>query len=139
MVAIAAIAVLLAGCTPTPPAASRALNAPFAIPQDLTYQYVTCADECAAQYRLEPRADGFTYVDAYERSQLWDYYTAVTAPCLVARGVTLEPPTREDFFVPDQRPWNPYTTMDDLPFDELVALYRACPPVPDYLRERHEP
>ena len=79
---------------------------------------------------------GFNYVDAFERAQLWDYYNAVTLPCLDARGRRRRP-TRAEFFLPDQRPWNPYTAMDDLPFDQLFALYRACPPIPDYLRERH--
>lgn len=96
-------------------------------------------EDCFTRYRLERRATGFTFVDAFERAQLWDYYNTVTLPCLDAHGVAVPALTRAQFFVPDQRPWNPYTAMDDLPFDQLLALYRSCPPVPDYLRDRHEP
>jgi hypothetical protein len=167
----------LAACTAITPPVARAHDEPFAIPQDLTWQYATSCmmqmtsegtvvglqwdetgievrfeDEtaetlldqqrlknCFAQYRTEQRADSFSYVDAFERAQLWDYYSAVTEPCLTAHGVTVPALTRAQFFVPDQRPWNPYTAMDDLPFEELVALYQACPPIPDYLAARHEP
>lgn len=96
-------------------------------------------ENCFAQYRFEQRASSYNYVDAFERAQLWDYYNAVTLPCLAEHGVRLPALTRAQFFVPDSRPWNPYTAMDDLPFDQLFALYRACPPIPDYLRDRHEP
>jgi hypothetical protein len=93
---------------------------------------------CFAQYRTEPRPSGFGYVDAYERSRLWDYYTAVTEPCLRDHDVIVPPVPRSQFFLPDQRPWNPYTSMDDLPFPELLELYQDCPPVPASLSARHE-
>ena len=176
MVAVAAVAMLLAACTPVA-SPTRERTEPFAVPQDLTWQYATncmlemtsgetvvslqwdetgievgfdedspateldqqAVQACFDQYRLEQRSSSFNYVDAFERAQLWDYYNAVTLPCLDEHGVGVPALTRAQFFLPDQRPWNPYTAMDDLPFDQLFALYRACPPIPDYLRERHDP
>lgn len=134
MVAVAAAVLLLTACTP----AGRDHARPFAVPQDLTYLLATC-DGCEGHYRSEERASSFTYVDAFERAQLWDYYNAVTLPCLAGRGVVVPALRREEFFEPGRRPWNPYPAMGDLPFDQVVALYRACPPIPDYLRDRHEP
>lgn len=99
MVAIAAAVLLLTACTP----AGRDHARPFAVPQDLTYLLATC-DGCDADYRSEERASSYTYVDAFERAQLWDYYNAVTLPCLAGRGVVIPPP-----------------------------------PIPDYLRDGHEP
>lgn len=91
-------------------------------------------EACLDKYRFDQSDDQLDYVDGYERSQLWTYYTAVTAPCLSDHGVTLDTIPRADFFLPDQRPWNPYTAMDDIPIPELLALYRACPPIPEFLR-----
>jgi hypothetical protein len=130
--------ILLAGCVAVEPPQRRE-SEPFAIPQDLSWQCViACSDGDCAAYRFADRAEGFTYVDAYERARLWEYYTAVTVPCLASRGVDLAPIARERFFVPDERPWNPYTSMQGIPFDDLVGLYRACPPVPPSLQSRHE-
>jgi hypothetical protein len=92
-------------------------------------------EACLDEYRYDESDDQLDYVDGYERSQLWTYYTAVTAPCLAARGIQLDPIPREEFFVPDQRPWNPFTAMDDVPIADLLALYRECPPIPAFLRE----
>jgi hypothetical protein len=91
-------------------------------------------EACLDEYRFADASNDLDYVDGYERSQLWDYYTAITVPCLAALGVELAPIPREDFFTPDQRPWNPYPSMQDVPFAELIDLYEACPPVPDYLQ-----
>jgi hypothetical protein len=136
-------AVVLAALVPTPDDPVRAAKAPLIVPHELLYEYVvSCLDESATETcrsTSDPgdRTEGYNYVDAYERAQLYDYYSAVTVPCLASKGVELEPLHRSDFFVPDSRPWNPYTSMRDRPFDELVALYHACPPIPEYLLARH--
>jgi hypothetical protein len=145
-VALAGAGVLagLLALVPAAPPPARAVDAPFLIPQDLTWQFTTSCETpdeleaCLDRYEFEQRADGFSYVDAAERAQLWEYYTAVTVPCLAARGVDVPPVTRQDFFLPDERPWNPYTALRDIPFDTLVGHYAACPPVPAYLQERHQ-
>ena len=77
------------------------------------------------------------YVSAYERAQPYDYYTTRTRPCLAAAGVDVPEISRQQFFASDRRPWNPYPDMPTESFEDLLTLYRACPPVPDYVLSRH--
>lgn len=170
-VALAALAIALAGCTPAP----APHDDPVALPQELAWRYAqTCfgdtgssgeiriswgdgpatvrfdhaptpAEQAAAEaiqkcldaFRYEP-PQSYDYVSSYERAQLYDWYLRATVPCLAGKGIDLEPVPRSAFFDPADRPWNPYTGMDQLPFDQLIALYQACPPVPGYLQSRHE-
>ncbi|MEO8263020.1 MAG: hypothetical protein ABI566_10670 [Pseudolysinimonas sp.] len=169
-VALAALALALAGCTPVPRAASEH----FVVPQDLVWRYVShCTQDageagpfvfsfgdgpatiqfetptpenevvaaeaaaCLDRYRYDT-ASSFQYVSAFERAQLFDYYSGQTRPCLAANGVDVPPIARDQFFVPDERPWNPYTSIEGYSFDRLLELYDACPPVPRYLLARHE-
>ena len=171
-VAVAALALALAGCTPVP----RTTGEPFRLPQELAWRYVaTCLGElgtigpaqiewgdgpalvsladdptpeaqaaaertskCLNRYRYEPRDTSFNFVSAYERAQLFDWYTRDTAPCLEAQGIAAPDIPRAEFFVPGERPWNVYTQMSTVPFARLIQLYQACPPVPQYLASRHE-
>ena len=96
-------------------------------------------EDCLNRYRYEPRDASFNFVSAYERAQLFDWYTRDTAPCLEAQGIDAPEIPRAEFFVPDQRPWNVYTQMSTVPFTRLIELYQACPPVPQYLTSRHAP
>jgi len=91
----------------------------------------TAVEDCLTQYRYEESAR--LAPDLYERAELYDYYLAVTLPCLDRQGLDIEPVPREFFLAPDGgEPWNPYLGME-LPFERLLELYRACPPRPDFL------
>ncbi|HEX2550132.1 MAG TPA: hypothetical protein VHK64_00940 [Nocardioidaceae bacterium] len=92
--------------------------------------------ECLNRYRYEEESP-LQFVTAYERAELYDYYIGSTVPCLAEHGVTAPSVPRAQFFFSDRRYWNPYPEMDDIPFDELLTLYRACPPVPEYVLSRH--
>jgi hypothetical protein len=94
--------------------------------------------ECLDRYPYEPGTQDFGLVDAFERSQLYDYYTSVTLPCLQRHGIEPEPVARTTFFAPDRRPWNPYPDMQGVAFEKLYVAYRACPPVPEYLQAQPE-
>lgn len=119
--------------------AARGAEAPFLIPNDLSYRFaIGCTEECLERYDRDERS-GLSFVDSYERARLWEWYHAVTVPCLAAQGVRIEPVARSEFFLVRERPWNPYVGFEAVAFDELVRLYRACPPVPESLRERHLP
>ena len=169
-VALVALALALAGCTPAP----RTTGEPFRLPEELAWRYVSSClaeigqigpaqvewgdgpalvtganlspdqqaaahrvEDCLDKYRYEPHTTSFAFISAYERAQLFDWYTRETAPCLTALGVKAPEIPRAEFFVPGERPWNVYTDMDDVPFDTLIQLYQDCPPVPDYLLARH--
>lgn len=172
-VALAALTIALAGCTPVP----QPKEEPVALPEDLAWRYVSSClgdigsvgpaqiswgdgpavvsfasdeqtpeqraaavqiQECLDRYDYAPTSTSYNYVNSYERAQLYDWYTRETIPCLADKGVEAPRIARTAFFDPAARPWNPYTDMDDVPFDQLIALYRACPPIPEYLQSRHE-
>ena len=80
-------------------------------------------------------------LDRNTREQLYEYYVSTTVPCLARHGIDVEPVERTTFFAADRRPWNPYREVDfsDLPFLKLYSAYRACPPVPGYLRPLGSP
>ena len=77
---------------------------------------------CLTEHRYEDQIDPF--VDPYERARLYEYYTAVTIPCLARRGDRRQARCRS----PSSRnrqggePWNPYLGMEQ-PFDRLLELY----------------
>ena len=88
-------------------------------------------EECLTAHRYEEAVD--TFVDPYERERLYEYYQAVTVPCLQRQGIDLPPAPHVTFAVAGGgEPWNPYLGMD-LPFDRLLELYRECPPRPSSL------
>ena len=77
-----------------------------------------------------PYGERDSFVDPYERSRLYEYYTAFTLPCLARLGIDITPAPRSLFSEKGGgEPWNPYLGME-LPFDELLELYQACPPRP---------
>jgi len=93
-------------------------------------------EDCLNRYDYEVDSP-LAFVPAYERAQLYDYYVTRTRPCLARLGVSVPEVERSEFFSSDQRLWNPYPQMQDVPFEHLLTLYRACPPVPDYVLSRH--
>lgn len=91
----------------------------------------TQIEDCLTEHRYEDQIDPF--VDPYERARLYEYYTAVTIPCLAREGVDIKPVPFAFFEEPaGGEPWNPYLGMEQ-PFDRLLELYRACPPRPESL------
>lgn len=139
-VALAGAALVSGGGEPAP----RSAGSPWILPTDLSWRLAqSCegdpehAEACLKRFRLDTSRTAFDYVNAYERAQLYDYYLRQTVPCLADHGVQAPLIARAAFFDPAKRPWNVYTGMDDVPFDRLIDLYRACPPVPQYLLARH--
>ncbi|MGN6502972.1 MAG: hypothetical protein ACTHKX_08745 [Pseudolysinimonas sp.] len=124
--------------------AARAAGAPWVLPTDLSWRLSqSCTGDpdhteaCLARFRIDTSRTAFDYVNVYERAQLYDYYTGSTVPCLARHGVVAPVIARSAFFDPAKRPWNVYTDMAEVAFDRIIDLYRACPPVPQYLLARH--
>ncbi|MEO5920813.1 MAG: hypothetical protein ABIQ01_06690 [Pseudolysinimonas sp.] len=93
-----------------------------------TAELETEIETCLTRDQYEAKVDPF--VDPYERARLYEYYSAVTIPCLAREGMDITPAPRYLFSsLAGGEPWNPYLGMD-LPFDRLLELYRACPPRP---------
>jgi hypothetical protein len=88
----------------------------------------TQIEECLTEHHYEEAVDSF--VDPYERARLYEFYSAVTIPCLARQGVDIRPVPWAMFTEPaGGEPWNPYLGME-LPFDRLLELYQVCPPRP---------
>ena len=87
-------------------------------------------DGIEACLTAHPYGERDSFVDPYERSRLYEYYISDTIPCLARQGIDITPAPRSQF---DEKsggePWNPYLGMD-MPFDDLLELYNACPPRP---------